>query len=80
MIRRFVHELKHVPKGERELATATLSAGLRKARGGVTWVPLASWSGKESVEAFFQRAKAAWRRLPKEDDERHKEAVGHETS
>jgi len=78
IIRAFVHELRHVPETERELATATIRVGLRKARGGVVWTPLASWSGKESVQAFLQRARSAWRSHPKEDDERRIESVCHE--
>jgi hypothetical protein len=65
----FLGELERVPAAERPSMKATMSAAIRKAGGGEKWIPLASWSGTEPVETFFQAARAAWRKLPKEDDE-----------
>jgi len=71
----FSGELLRIPPAERPLATATLNAAVRKTAGGEVWVELASWSGAHPVETFFQKARAAWRRLPKEDDDHLKVTV-----
>ena len=71
----FLGELERVPPTERPLATATLNAAVRKAGGGEVWIPLASWSGAQPVEAFFQAARVAWREIPKEDDDYRKVIV-----
>ena len=71
----FSGELERVPAAERLSATATLNAAVRKAGGGEEWIPLASWSGAQPVETFFQAARVAWRKLPKEDDDYRKVIV-----
>lgn len=75
IIRMFSGELERVPPAERLLATATLNAAVRKAGGGEEWIRLASWSGAQPVETFFQAARVAWRELPKEDDDYRKVIV-----
>src|SRR6185503_10345786 len=72
IIRRFLHEMERIPPAERAMATATLNVAVRKKAGGAMQVRLASWSGTRPVEAFFQEARAAWRKLPKENDDHHK--------
>jgi hypothetical protein len=75
IIRMFSGELQHIPPLERGLATATLNAAVRKAGGGETWIQLASWCGQQPVESFFQAARVAWRKLPKEDDDHRKVVI-----
>lgn len=65
----FSGELKRVALEERPQATATFNAAVRKAGGGEEWILLASWSGTQPVETFFQTARVAWQNLPKEDDD-----------
>jgi hypothetical protein len=74
----FSGEWERVPPAERPLATATFNAAVRKAKGGETWIRLASSSGTQPVETFFQAARTAWRRLPKEDDVHQKVLVDDE--
>jgi len=74
----FSGELERVPPAERPSATATLNAAVRKAGGGEEWIPLATWSGAQPVEPFFQAARVAWRKLPKEDDDHRKVIVDDE--
>jgi len=69
IIRIFSAELERVPPLERSQVTATLNAAVRKAGGGEKWIRLASWSGTQPVESFFQAARVAWQKLPKEDDD-----------
>lgn len=71
----FSGELERVPLAERPLATATFNAAVRKAGGGEEWIRLASWSGTHPVETFFQTARVAWQKLPKEDDDHRREIV-----
>jgi len=71
----FSGELERVSAADRPQATATLNAAVRKAGGGEEWIPLASWSGTQPVETFFQAARVAWRSLPKEDDDYRKVIV-----
>jgi hypothetical protein len=75
IIRMFSGELERVSSADRPQATATLNAAVRKAGGGEKWIPLASWSGTQPVETFFQAARVAWRSLPKEDDNYRKVIV-----
>src|SRR5688572_26361091 len=56
IIRAFSGELRTVPLPERSLATAKLNAAVRKGGGGEKWIALASWSGTQPVETFFQAA------------------------
>ena len=72
LIRRFLHELERIPPAERAMATAKLNVAVRKRAGGAVQVRLASWSGARPVGAFFQEARAAWRKLPKEYDDHQK--------
>jgi hypothetical protein len=68
-IRLFRERLRLVPPTEREFATAHLDAEVRKARGGVRRIALASWTGEQSLPEFFRAARLAWSRLPKEHDD-----------
>jgi len=72
ILRRILHELERIPLAERSMATARLTVSVRKRGGGALQVQLASWSGSRPVEAFFQEARAAWRKLPKENDDHQK--------
>ena len=75
IIRMFSGELERVPLAERSAATATLNAAVRKAGGGEKWIRLASWSGTEPVNVFYQAARTAWRKLPKEGDDHRRVIV-----
>ena len=79
IIRVFSGELERVPPTERQLATATLNAAMRKASGGEQWISLAAWSGTEPVNVFFQAARTAWQKLPKEDDDHRRVIVDDES-
>lgn len=68
-IRLFTERLRQVPPGERELASGHLDAALRKSGGGIKHATLARWTGTQPLVSFFQAARAAWRRLPKEHDD-----------
>jgi hypothetical protein len=68
-IRLFTQRLRKVPPGEMESASGHLDAALRKAGGGIKHVRLATWTGSQPLERFFESARTAWRRLPKEHDD-----------
>jgi hypothetical protein len=68
-IRLFTERLRLVPPSERLFATAHLDAEVRRARGGVRRIPLASWTGKQPLPEFFRSARVAWSRLSKERDD-----------
>lgn len=68
-IRLFTERLRQVPFMERESAIAHMDAEVRKARGGVRRVTLASWSATQPLPEFFRAARSQWKRLPKEYDD-----------
>ncbi len=68
-IRLFTKRLDLVPVEERELVVAHIDAAVRKQRGGVRHVWLASWTGTQPLAEFFRAARLAWKRLPKEYDD-----------
>jgi hypothetical protein len=67
-IRLFTNRLSYVPATERKQATAYLEVEVRKARGGFKRLKLAAWTGVRPLPEFFQAARLAWKRLPKEHD------------
>src|SRR5688572_26023845 len=67
-IRMFTNRLSYVPATEREQATAYFEVEARKARGGFKRLKLATWKGLRPLAEFFQAARLAWKRLPKEHD------------
>lgn len=75
IIRMFLSELRRVPPEEFPTAVAPFTVATRKARGGAAWIQLVAWSGLEPVEKFFQDARDAWKKLPKEDDDYRSEVV-----
>lgn len=68
----FTERLRLVPLEERDLVSAHFDAEVRKARGGCVRVKLAVWKGTDPLPQFFQTARSAWRRLPKEYDDQRK--------
>lgn len=71
-IRHFRHLMHLVPIEERAALTAHISVAVRKARGGVKRITLASWKATESLPEFFRKARHVYDELPKEDDDQHK--------
>jgi hypothetical protein len=71
-IRLFSKRLSVVPPVERESATAYFDVQTRKARGGLKRVRLATWKGTQPLPKFFQLARRAWKRIPKEFDDKGK--------
>ena len=65
-IRLFAGKLRLVPPSERELISAHFDAELRAAHGGTRRIRLATWTGTQPLEPFFQAARVAWRRHLKE--------------
>lgn len=61
--------IEQIPLEERPQATAFIEADIRKANGGNPRVRLATWVGTDCIEAFFSKARIAWKALPKEWDE-----------
>jgi hypothetical protein len=67
-IRMFTNRLGHIAAAEREQATAYFEVQARKARGGFKRLRLATWEGVRPLPEFFQAARQAWKRMPKEYD------------
>ena len=65
-ISRFSIELERLPEESRSGATGKLRAEVRKRGGGVGYEDLALWISGQPLEVFFQEAREAWKRLPKE--------------
>lgn len=68
IIRLFELELERISPADYPLAAANLKAAVRARGGGIRWVTLASWTGTEPVEKFYQEARRAWRSLPRENE------------
>jgi hypothetical protein len=68
-IRLLGERLRLVPIGERDSVVAHIDAEIRKQRGGVRRIPLATWTSGQPLPEFFRAARLAWRRLPKEQDD-----------
>jgi hypothetical protein len=69
-IRLFTHRLDAIPPAEREVATASFKVEIRRERGGLRRVEFARWSGDQKLGDFFRRARAAWKQVPKEYDDK----------
>jgi hypothetical protein len=67
-IRMFTSRLSHIAATGRAQATAYFDVEVRKARGGFKRLKLATWKGGRPLPEFFQAARQAWKRLPKEHD------------
>jgi len=65
----FKQKLRMVPPEELERSIARVDAGIRKWGGGCKRVPIASWRGTQPLPEFYQAARLAWNRLPKEHDD-----------
>ena len=64
----FTKRLGCVPPAERDQASAYFDVGTRKLGGGLKRVKLATWKGGRPLAEFFQAARQAWKRIPKEND------------